>query len=135
MREVELQRPPPPERVDGGVDDAKARGGDGQPAGGGDVGQAHEREGDDRVTKVAGGPGGPVAGVAAVTELAVGATPEGAGELPTEQRECLIMRFLQGLSIAETALALDRSDGAVKQLQLRGVRNLAKLLPEGLRDT
>jgi RNA polymerase sigma-70 factor (ECF subfamily) len=55
-------------------------------------------------------------------------------ELPTEQRECLIMRFLQGLSIAETALALDRSDGAVKQLQLRGVRNLAKLLPEGLRD-
>ena len=55
-------------------------------------------------------------------------------ELPTEQRECLIMRFLQGMSIAETALALDRSDGAVKQLQLRGVRNLAKLMPEGLRD-
>jgi RNA polymerase sigma-70 factor, ECF subfamily len=55
-------------------------------------------------------------------------------ELPVEQRECLIMRFLQGLSIAETARALDRSDGAVKQLQLRGVRNLAKLLPEGLRD-
>lgn len=56
-------------------------------------------------------------------------------ELPSEQRECLIMRFLQGLSISETALALDRSDGAVKQLQLRGVRNLAKLLPEGLRDS
>jgi len=55
------------------------------------------------------------------------------GELPTEQQECLIMRFLQGLSIAETAKALGRSDGAVKQLQLRGVRNLAKLLPEGLR--
>ena len=55
-------------------------------------------------------------------------------ELPTEQRECLIMRFLQGMSIAETAKALDRSDGAVKQLQLRGVRNLAKLMPEGLRD-
>ncbi len=55
-------------------------------------------------------------------------------DLPTEQRECLIMRFLQGMSIAETALALGRSDGAVKQLQLRGVRNLAKALPEGLRD-
>ena len=53
-------------------------------------------------------------------------------ELPTEQRECLIMRFLQGMSIAETAKALDRSDGAVKQLQLRGVRNLAKLMPEGI---
>jgi RNA polymerase sigma-70 factor (ECF subfamily) len=55
-------------------------------------------------------------------------------QLPTEQKECLVMRFLQGMSIAETAEALQRSDGAVKQLQLRGVRNLAKLLPEGLRD-
>jgi RNA polymerase sigma-70 factor (ECF subfamily) len=55
-------------------------------------------------------------------------------ELPKEQQECLIMRFLQGLSIAETAQVLGRSDGAVKQLQLRGVRNLAKLLPEGMRD-
>lgn len=54
-------------------------------------------------------------------------------ELPTEQRECIIMRFLQGMSIAETALALERSEGAVKQLQLRGVRNLAKLMPEGMR--
>ena len=54
-------------------------------------------------------------------------------KLPTEQQECLIMRFLQGLSIAETAQVLGRSDGAVKQLQLRGVRNLAKMLPEGLR--
>jgi RNA polymerase sigma-70 factor (ECF subfamily) len=55
-------------------------------------------------------------------------------QLPPEQRDCLIMRFLQGLSIAETAQSLGRSDGAVKQLQLRGVRNLAKLMPEGLRD-
>lgn len=54
-------------------------------------------------------------------------------QLPAEQQECLVMRFLQGLSIAETAKVLGRSDGAVKQLQLRGVRNLAKLLPEGVR--
>lgn len=54
-------------------------------------------------------------------------------KLPNEQRDCLIMRFLQGMSIAETATALGRSDGAIKQLQLRGVRNLAKLMPEGLR--
>ena len=58
---------------------------------------------------------------------------EALGQLPSEQQECLIMRFLQGLSIAETAKILGRSDGAIKQLQLRGVRNLAKLLPEGLR--
>jgi RNA polymerase sigma-70 factor (ECF subfamily) len=55
-------------------------------------------------------------------------------ELPDEQRDCLIMRFLQGMSIAETAAVLGRSDGAVKQLQLRGVRNLAKLMPDGIRD-
>ncbi len=54
-------------------------------------------------------------------------------ELPTEQRECIVMRFLQGLSIAETAEALGRTPGAVKQLQLRGVRNLAKRLPVDLR--
>jgi RNA polymerase sigma-70 factor (ECF subfamily) len=54
-------------------------------------------------------------------------------DLPAEQQECLIMRFLQGLSIAETAAVLGRSEGAVKQLQLRGVRNLAKALPEDLR--
>lgn len=53
--------------------------------------------------------------------------------LPAEQQECLVMRFLNGSSIAETAQALGRSEGAVKQLQLRAVRNLAKLLPEGLR--
>ena len=55
-------------------------------------------------------------------------------DLPDEQRDCLVMRFLQGLSIAETAAILKRSDGAIKQLQLRGVRNLAKLLPEGVRS-
>lgn len=54
-------------------------------------------------------------------------------ELPGEQRDCLVMRFLQGMSIAETAAALDRSAGATKQLQLRGVRNLARLLPEEMR--
>jgi len=53
--------------------------------------------------------------------------------LATEQQECLVMRFCQGLSIAETAAVLGRSEGAVKQLQLRAVRNLGKMLPDGLR--
>ncbi len=53
--------------------------------------------------------------------------------LPSEQQECLAMRFLASRSIAETAQALGRSEGAVKQLQLRAVRNLAKLLPLELR--
>jgi RNA polymerase sigma-70 factor (ECF subfamily) len=59
---------------------------------------------------------------------------DGLRQLSDEQRDCLIMRFLQGLSIAETAEILGRSDGAVKQLQLRGVRNLAKLVPVSWRD-
>jgi RNA polymerase sigma-70 factor, ECF subfamily len=59
---------------------------------------------------------------------------DGLRRLSEEQRDCLVMRFLQGLSIAETAEILGRSQGAVKQLQLRAVRNLAKLMPEGWRD-
>ncbi len=70
---------------------------------------------------------------AVLTSLTNEALLSALAELPTEQRECLVMRFLQGLSIAETAEVLGRSSGAVKQLQLRGVRNLAKVLPEGMR--
>lgn len=57
---------------------------------------------------------------------------EAMARLPREQQECLTLRFLSGQSIAETAEVLGRSEGAVKQLQLRAVRSLAKLLPEGL---
>jgi RNA polymerase sigma-70 factor, ECF subfamily len=53
--------------------------------------------------------------------------------LPDEQRDCLTMRFFAGLSIAETAKALEKSEGAVKQLQLRAVRHLAKVIPKDLR--
>ncbi len=51
-------------------------------------------------------------------------------QLKPEQQECVVLRFLQGLNIAETAEVMSRSEGAVKQLQLRAVRALAKLLPE-----
>ncbi len=53
--------------------------------------------------------------------------------LPPEQRDCVLMRFIQGMSIAETAAALKRSEGAIKQLQLRAVRSLAKRVPSDLR--
>jgi RNA polymerase sigma-70 factor, ECF subfamily len=58
---------------------------------------------------------------------------ESLAKLPKEQHECIVLRFLNGYSIAETAQSLGRSEGAIKQLQLRAVRNLAKLLPEDLR--
>ena len=53
--------------------------------------------------------------------------------LPPEQRDCILMRFIQGLSIAQTAAALGRSEGAIKQLQLRAVRSLAKTVPGDVR--
>ncbi len=54
---------------------------------------------------------------------------EAVSSLPTEQRDCILMRFIQGLSIAQTAAAMGRSEGAIKQLQLRAVRSLAKSVP------
>jgi RNA polymerase sigma-70 factor (ECF subfamily) len=68
-----------------------------------------------------------------LTELTNEMLRDALDQLPTEQRECIVLRFLSDQSIAETAQALGRSEGAVKQLQLRAVRNLAKLVPEGLR--
>jgi RNA polymerase sigma-70 factor (ECF subfamily) len=57
----------------------------------------------------------------------------GVRQLSDEQRECVELRFLQGLSVAETAAAMGKKDGAIKALQHRAVRRLASLLPEGLR--
>src|SRR5437763_4198104 len=54
-------------------------------------------------------------------------------ELGEDQRECIVLRFLQGLSVAETAEIMNRNEGAVKALQHRAVRRLAQLLPTGLR--
>ncbi|MBB4686610.1 sigma-70 family RNA polymerase sigma factor [Amycolatopsis jiangsuensis] len=54
-------------------------------------------------------------------------------ELGEDQRECIVLRFLQGLSVAETARVMDRNEGAIKALQHRAVRRLAQLLPTGLR--
>ena len=46
--------------------------------------------------------------------------------LPDPQRQVIEMRFVHGKSIREIAAALDRSEGAVKQLQLRALQNLRK---------
>lgn len=49
-------------------------------------------------------------------------------QLPETQREVIIMRYVMSLSLAETAAALNRSEGAVKQLQLRGLASLRGIL-------
>ncbi|MCE7005584.1 sigma-70 family RNA polymerase sigma factor [Kibdelosporangium philippinense] len=54
-------------------------------------------------------------------------------QLGDDQRECIALRFLQGLSVAETAELMHRNEGAIKALQHRAVRRLAQLLPTGLR--
>jgi RNA polymerase sigma-70 factor (ECF subfamily) len=54
-------------------------------------------------------------------------------QLGGEQQQCISLRFLQGLSVSETAAAMGKGDGAVKALQHRAVRRLAALVPEGLR--
>jgi RNA polymerase sigma-70 factor (ECF subfamily) len=54
-------------------------------------------------------------------------------ELGEDQRECIVLRFMQGLSVAETAAIMSRNEGAIKALQHRAVRRLAQLLPSGLR--
>jgi len=46
--------------------------------------------------------------------------------LPEAQRQVIEMRFVDEKSIREIAAALDRSEGAVKQLQLRALENLRK---------
>ena len=46
--------------------------------------------------------------------------------LPDAQRQVIQMRFVEDRSIREIAAALDRSEGAVKQLQLRALENLRK---------
>ena len=50
-------------------------------------------------------------------------------KLAGEQQECIVLRFLQGMSVSETALAMGKSDGAIKALQYRAVRSLSRLLP------
>jgi RNA polymerase sigma-70 factor (ECF subfamily) len=52
-------------------------------------------------------------------------------QLNPEQQECIVLRFLQGFSVAETAQAMGKNEGAIKALQYRAVRALARLLPDG----
>jgi RNA polymerase sigma-70 factor (ECF subfamily) len=53
-------------------------------------------------------------------------------QLNAEQQECIALRFLQGLSVSETAQVMGKNDGAIKALQYRAIRTLGRLLPEGV---
>jgi RNA polymerase sigma-70 factor (TIGR02952 family) len=54
-------------------------------------------------------------------------------KLGDEQRECVMLRFIQGFSVSETAAVMGKNDGAIKALQHRAVRKLAELVGGELR--
>jgi RNA polymerase sigma-70 factor (ECF subfamily) len=61
-----------------------------------------------------------------------GSILEAVKKLNSEQQECVVLRFLQGLSVLETAQAMGKSEGAIKALQYRAVRTLGRMLPKEL---
>ena len=51
-------------------------------------------------------------------------------KLPEDQRRVIVLRFADEMSIREIAAMLGRTEGAVKQLQFRGLENLRNRLSE-----
>ena len=49
-------------------------------------------------------------------------------QLTDEQREVILLRFMEGLSIKDVAEVMDKPPGAVKTLQYRSIRALAKVM-------
>lgn len=50
--------------------------------------------------------------------------------LNEQQRQVLLLRFVEGFSIAETAQILQKSEGAIKALQHRSLENLRRYLQQ-----
>lgn len=51
-------------------------------------------------------------------------------QLPSDQRRVIVARFAEQKSIREVAIELGRTEGAVKQLQFRGLERLRRSLGE-----
>jgi RNA polymerase sigma-70 factor, ECF subfamily len=67
-----------------------------------------------------------------LTGLTNGVLLEAVKRLNAEQQECIALRFLQGMSVAETAQIMGKNEGAIKALQYRAVKSLSRLLPQDL---
>src|ERR671939_179079 len=52
------------------------------------------------------------------------------GQLPADQQRVIVMRFAEEKTTREIALELGRTEGAVKQLQFRGLRGLRAAIGE-----
>jgi RNA polymerase sigma-70 factor, ECF subfamily len=67
-----------------------------------------------------------------LTGITNGVLLEAVKRLNPEQQECIALRFLQGMSVAETAQIMGKNEGAIKALQYRAVKSLSRLLPQDL---
>jgi RNA polymerase sigma-70 factor (ECF subfamily) len=71
--------------------------------------------------------------LAVLTNLTNTRLLQAVNSLGEEQKECIVLRFLNGLSVAETASVMGKNDGAIKALQHRAVKRLASVLGDELR--
>ncbi len=53
------------------------------------------------------------------------------GHLTEEQRQVVILRFIDGLSTAEVSYLLNRAEGAIRALQHRALASLRRIMTEG----
>ena len=66
-------------------------------------------------------------------KVAMGRVSEAMKDLTDLQREVISLRFAAGLSVAETARAMNRKENAVKALQHAGLKKLRRILnPEAV---
>jgi RNA polymerase sigma-70 factor (ECF subfamily) len=66
---------------------------------------------------------------AAITHLTNVTVLAAVKQLNPEQQETVVLRYLLGLSLRETAQVMGKNEGAIKGLTFRAVRVLARLLP------
>jgi RNA polymerase sigma-70 factor (ECF subfamily) len=59
-------------------------------------------------------------------QLALDQIKTGLSRLTPEQRQVIVLRFLEGRSLAETAAIVKRNEDAVKKLQARGLASLRR---------
>ncbi|MBU4176028.1 MAG: sigma-70 family RNA polymerase sigma factor [Actinobacteria bacterium] len=55
-------------------------------------------------------------------------------KMPTAQAEVLILRFMEDMSVTETAMILEKKEATVRALQFKGVNNLKKRMAEKERE-
>lgn len=81
---------------------------------------------DTDITEVFESTGGQVEGHMAKQELM-----EGIDRLPPNQRQVILLKFIQGLETKEIAQLMGKSRGAVRIMQMRALENLRRILDGG----